>query len=244
MGDARRQTMRFLAEHPTCCFCGGDTPASTRDHVPNRAAFPKRIGPEGYEFPACNSCQNHLRSEEQFFAFFVRMSDRDNTNYDNKTSERLISGIANNLPSLLPNPHLGPSEKRKALRNFGLKKPTNVPLVKVPMVALPRKTDTVIRAVGVKLALALFYKHLQKCAGEQYWITADWTQTADRRTMSQWVEISQELGVVEIGNRRNTNLGNLFRYRWAKQSSTESSDIFAAICQFGEGLAFLLMVFF
>ena len=241
MGRARDRTKRFLVEHPICCFCGGATPASTRDHIPNRACFPRKEGPEGFEFPACDDCQARLRIEEQFFAFFCRMSDRDNANYDKETSRKLISGIANNLPHLLPNPYLGASEKRRALRNFGLAKPANVAAGDLPMVSLPPAIDPVIRTVAKKLGLALFYRHKSRPAGPDHLISSYWAQAADQKTISRWAEVAEDLGHVEIGSRPNIQFGNRFRYRWSMEEPG-LPDIFIVIAQFGLGLTICSMV--
>jgi hypothetical protein len=38
----------FKAEHPFCCFCGGQAPTEQIDHVPPCSIFDDRIWPEGY----------------------------------------------------------------------------------------------------------------------------------------------------------------------------------------------------
>src|SRR5947208_16124188 len=45
MSQARNKRERFFADHPTCCFCGGETPATTVDHIPSRNHFSERIAP-------------------------------------------------------------------------------------------------------------------------------------------------------------------------------------------------------
>jgi hypothetical protein len=48
----------FFSAHPVCIFCGGGEKATTIEHCPPRAMFQFRDWPEGFEFPACESC-NH-----------------------------------------------------------------------------------------------------------------------------------------------------------------------------------------
>ncbi len=166
MGAARLRRERFLDAHPFCCFCGGKEAATTIDHVPNRACFPQRAGPEGFEFPACNSCQIAYRAEEHYFAFVCRVSDQDNANYDGEASRRLIRGIRNNLPDFLPKTNLTSNEKRRALRRLGLEKTPGTTLRDLPLAALPSGTDSALRKVGIKLGLALFYRKKGRPAGE------------------------------------------------------------------------------
>ena len=56
MARHRSSLRSFLEEHRHCIFCGGDTPATTQDHVPSRQLFSQRWWPEGYVFPACTGC--------------------------------------------------------------------------------------------------------------------------------------------------------------------------------------------
>lgn len=241
MGAARKKRQAFLAEHPLCCFCGGSTPATTIDHVPSRACFPRRVGPEGYEFPACDACQTSYRLAEQFFAFFVRTSDRDSGNYDSETSHRLIGGLKNNLPHLFPDPRISARMKRRGLREFGLEKPSGQALSDIPMVAYPAECDVVVRAVAMKIALALYYKHKGRAAPADHWLGAFWVQIANQKVMADWVKVAHDLGAVTVGNRTNTDLDNLFRYRWSTEEPGHP-DIFMAIAQFGEGVALCLIL--
>lgn len=241
MGAAQKRKQIFLGKHPICCFCGGNKPATTIDHVPNRACFPKRVGPEDFEFPACSECQTRFRQEEHFLAFFVRMSDRDERNYDRETSKRLIEGIKNNLPHLVPSTRLSGSQKRRGLRNFGLSKPSHVVLSDIPMAAFPAETDSVIRIAATKIALALFYRHKRVPAKSTYWVSSYWTQSADQKTLEKWSEFARKLPSIEIGKRSNADLGNQFLYRWAEEEKGHS-EIFFAIAQFGEGLTLCMII--
>lgn len=235
MGAAKIRKKRFLAEHPSCCFCGGSTPASTIDHVPNRACFPNREGPEGFEFPACHSCQNLFRHEEHFFAFFCRMSDTDNANYDQATSKRLIAGIKNNMPELFPNARISANLKKRTLSSFGLQKPSGVAVAEIPMAAFPREVDPVLRMVAIKIGLALYYRHKGSIASRSHLTMGYWSQLANRRTMANWEKVAQDLTGVEIGSRQNIDFGNRFGYRWAVEEDGQR-DILVAISHFGRGL--------
>ncbi|MEM1134133.1 MAG: hypothetical protein AAGH53_14475 [Pseudomonadota bacterium] len=215
--------------------------AETIDHVPNRAAFPSRVGPEGFEFPACKKCQSFLRLEELFFAFFVRLSDRDTSNYDQLTSKRLIEGVRNNLPELFPSTQISAIQKRKALRAFGVEKPTNRPLSDIPMASFPSEIDSVLKKVIIKIGLALFYKHKNKIASLSHLACAFWTQDSDKKTLKNWEKIAQELSGFNTGSRKNVNLGNRFVYAWEVQEAGKP-DIFVVVIQFGLGLVACAMI--
>jgi hypothetical protein len=77
MGQSKAQklnTAAFLAQYPICCFCGGNTPATTVGHVPNRAFFERKMWPDGYIFPACDVCQGDARTTDLVTAAVARIS--------------------------------------------------------------------------------------------------------------------------------------------------------------------------
>ena len=241
MGEAKSKAARFLQENAYCCFCGGETLATTVDHVPSRATFPMRAGPEGFEFPACVSCQTRYRAEEHYFAFIARISDQDNANYDRETSRRLIRGIKNNLPQMLPDIGLPANKKRRAIRNLGLSKPQGMLLRDVPIAAFPINADEMIRKVGVKVGLALFYKQKGHAAHLDYQCCSYWTQASDISTISRWREIASEFQGVEWGSRKNLDFGNRFRYGWAEEEPN-TPEIFFTIAEFGKGISICTMI--
>src|SRR5215213_5524056 len=81
MGQGRERLLKFLQQHPFCCFCGGSTFATTRDHVPSRGMFAGRIWPEGYEFPACYDCNHGTQRDDAIVAVCSRIhsGNRDQT---------------------------------------------------------------------------------------------------------------------------------------------------------------------
>lgn len=54
MGDAKRKlsaTKKFIEEFPTCFFCGGKRPATTREHCPQNHCLIIRIDPTNWLCP-------------------------------------------------------------------------------------------------------------------------------------------------------------------------------------------------
>lgn len=97
-GQAKRKQynrQQFLKEHPWCAYCGAA--ATTTDHCPPRSFFIGRIWPERYEFPACFSCNDKGRQDEQVLAVLVRIGLSDNQPEPNKAEwEKLLRGVQNN----------------------------------------------------------------------------------------------------------------------------------------------------
>lgn len=241
MGEAKAGKRRFLAEHPICCFCGGGVPATTIDHIPARVCFPDRHPPEGFEFPACDRCQNASRLDELAFGMFVRLGDADENNYRQSDVKRLISGVANNLPNILPRIDLSPRAKRNSLRAMGLQKPSHVLAADIPLMAVPTDIQPHMHRYGCKLACALFYREMGKAAPADYHVWAIWGQEADRARMASWDKFVSMTPLVTIGQRSNFDFGNRFRYRCNKTAPPQP-DLFAAVAQFGEGIAVAVVI--
>ena len=235
MGQAKQRRARFLEAHPWCCFCGGRVASDTIDHVPNRACFHGRNGPDGFEFPACQKCQNALRQEEQFFAFMCHLSDRDKRNDDSESSKKLIRGVVNNLPDLVPRIVRSSIERRKGLHHLGIERPTGLPLSEFPMVELPVGVDPVIRKATIKIGLALYYRHKSVAAPSTHMAAAFWAQYSDKNSMSRFAQVTRDLPNFQQGKRRNLEFGNRFSYAWNVQDDGEP-DIFFAVSKFGNGL--------
>src|SRR5689334_3078896 len=89
------------ADHPHCIFCGGETRATTKDHVPSRQMFHKKDWPVGYEFPACRSCNETTSGDEQVVALMARMYPSGVTKDHDQELEGLFKAVRNNRPQVL-----------------------------------------------------------------------------------------------------------------------------------------------
>ena len=79
MGEAKKKNKQkavFLKQHPFCCFCGGEKPATTIDHVPSIQLFRLKKRPKGLEFPACKQCNQSTGTHELVAAFLSRFWEK------------------------------------------------------------------------------------------------------------------------------------------------------------------------
>ena len=74
---AREKRLAFFAQHPFCCFCGGDVEATEIGHIPAGHLFKNRGWVEGYKFPACSDCNRSSSSDELVMGFIVRIQITD-----------------------------------------------------------------------------------------------------------------------------------------------------------------------
>ena len=239
MGEAKNKRQRFLAAHPLCCFCGGSEPATTIDHVPPRTCFPDRIGPEGFEFPACDHCQRASRIDEMAVAFFVRLVDPDEASYREDQTSKALLGIKNNAPEVIPHFNLPGAAKRRFYREFDIQRPVGVFSSDLPVVGVPEEAHEPLLRYARKLACALFYREMGRPAPPDYCVWTSWYQGANRAHMLGLRKFVEMTPLVTKGERPNLEFGNRFGYRCNK---TNTPDLFAALAQFGEGLTMAMVI--
>lgn len=242
MGQAKKKKERFLQNHPSCCFCGGEAAATTIDHVPSRDCFKGRAFPETFEFPACENCQNSSRSDEQIFSFVVQMVDRNSTNYDSEKARRAISGIRNNFPDLMPEMIDDPRAKFDALRHLGHPTPVLSPAEKIPIVALPEGVGPYLQRAVTKIAMAIYYRERGQIVPLSHYAFSLWSFSSDLNAMENIAEVAQMARFSTQGWRSNLDFGDQFGYRWHTSVDADEHDLFMVVGQFGLGLVFVVLL--
>lgn len=153
----------FFKLHPRCCFCGGDTPATTEDHVPARSIFNERHWPEGYNFPACDRCNQLTRRDENVVAFLCRIrSANDGKQTDGQLAEmrRCMAAMKYAYPEAYRALKVSPNDARRFLKENDIPRPPNTLLTDIPILSIGRPEFVgPLKNFGIKLFCALDYKH-------------------------------------------------------------------------------------
>jgi hypothetical protein len=140
-----------------CAFCGGRIAATTEDHWPPRSFFRDRAWPEGFVFPACDSCNRVSSPAEQVVGLLLHGS---HDGHDRAKYQRVIAGVRRDFPEVFE--RLFPKsarERRNMLRWSGLQKPEGMSLSEIPMVRLPMPVwEPYFDIVARKMMLALHYQ--------------------------------------------------------------------------------------
>lgn len=161
MSDSQIKRKAFFNSHPTCCFCGGNTMATTEDHFPGRAIFEKKIWPEGYVFPACQKCNKESSDDELVVSILARTSENQiKTTNQHKELNKSVETLFRQMPELR-------SEIKKISRGAEVRKlkDLNIPawnpqtsnqrkILLIPKIMMVRASN-----FGIKLGKALHYKH-------------------------------------------------------------------------------------
>jgi hypothetical protein len=241
LGKKTRKRLKLLDRQPLCIFCGGETPASTVDHQPARAFFDAKVAPEGYEFPACEPCNQKSKDHEHVLTTLVRLKGDGDPNKQREIDfAKYAEAMKNNFPGLLR--VLGPDEKQGFVKSRGIYVPVGKAFpLKLPMVAIdPQIAGDAIDAAFRKLVCALHYMHTGNILPASAEITVKWTTNAglpDFMTDDMKAFVAGLKGVPSLV-RNGKDLSDQFDYRYGVAEDLSGSAYFLKFRQaiFGAGI--------
>jgi hypothetical protein len=242
MSQKKERLRRFFAEHPICCFCGGNTPAITEDHVPNRAVFDNRIWPEGYNFPACKNCNEVTRPDEKILAYLTRINHgrRNLTETEQREIAKTMRGVSTEFPEAFSSMRMRRNEVRQWLRERGAKKAEGQSLSEIPIVSIGNtRFRTAIKNFSVKLLCALHYKHTKEIVPQAAAICGRWysnIQVLDGEIPREFLDV---IGNGVVLKRSNNLLHEQFNYNYVIAADKDAS---AYICEFRRSFALVGLV--
>lgn len=216
-------------EQPYCCFCGGHARSAEEDHVPSRSCFVGRQWPEGYSFGACKRCNEDTRQSELIAAFYVRWMDHEEKNLVDADLQRLLQGMKNNHPALLPRTDLSQDEITSALSRVSPAF-THLSMEPLPVVAMPKAVEAHLDRFARKLSCAIFFKETGEIAPLEARILTKWTQYHDKALPEVFEALESSLPALRVGMRSNRFLTDQFKYICGRG---EDNRLFAFIAQFG-----------
>jgi hypothetical protein len=239
MGQYKAKRRReFFEKHPLCIYCGGETPATTCDHVPSRQVFHFKQWPEGYVFPSCYQCNQATKHAEQVMALLVHISLGQKTKEQEQEFRKIVRAIRNNYPDIL-NEMMSARPKQTAELHA---KPWFPALVKagiaapMPLMLNGPLTKTAARMFARKLFTALYYKEYGIIIPAAGGIMLRWYSNVQRYDRKLPDKVIQMMPGRPIIQRARRNLGDQFYYVFGK---AEDGDIAFFFVMFRDALAML-----
>lgn len=238
MGEAKiKQYNRkeFLKRHPVCCYCG--TTATTTDHCPPRSLFEKRSWPEGYEFPACDPCNDEGRKNELVIASLYRLSVARVDKHPNET-KKLLQGLVNNRRDIATEWLSGTRnwQRGKLRETFGSPHGDMMRRQGYGVATLGDKTHEAMNYFGRKLGKALYYKHVgRRLIGRLLCRSIPLIEGRDLLQSS--LGFAPEVPMLE---RASEDLSDQFVYRY---NVNEKYGVLFSVVGFKEQLGYLLFAF-
>lgn len=235
MGAKANRLASLAVAHPVCYFCATRATES-EDHVPSRECFRRRVGPEGFAFPACRICNNGAGQMEQVVALYLLMADHSGATDIGDQMQRLANGVQNNNPDLMPLVTLRANVARKHFREKRLNLPAGQTYAQSPIATLPAGYGAAFSLFVRRLACALFYKEVGKPVPLEYHIAGTWVPWNEAGAGEG---ISSAIGLfpqLRVTNRRNTDIGDQFTYKWG---ADPDGSVFGFVAQFSKSYFFL-----
>lgn len=215
MGNNKRRKQKFFSEHSKCCFCGGDTPAVEQDHFPSRAIFDDRQWPEGFAFPACSSCNRLSSRPEVIISFLSRVHAKEENEKHALATEKSLMAIDDKYPGLIKEMKLSSRQLREAAKKYGLKKTDGTSYSEMPLLSLDSPIiDEAVTIFGVKLMLALYYRHLGVPLPATGGIALKWYTNLQIFNEEIPEQVMSSLNGFSVTKRCNTNLQDQFFYKY------------------------------
>lgn len=215
MGAKSAHKKKFLAAHPICCFCGGQTNAAGPDHVPARVFFENRQWPEGFEFPACVQCNQATRHDEQVVAMLSWIYPDPSTEKGKTAVHERIRAVYENYPAVLIEMQPKVRQLRNAVKKYNLKPGPGQSVAELPVLAVDGPlVNGAVENFSRKLFCALHYKHVGKILPKSGGIAIRWFSNLQVENE----EIPRSIAPILAGfpklERARIKLDDQFFYRW------------------------------
>lgn len=241
MGASARHRREFLKANPLCAFCGGSTVATTIEHCPPRSMFQYRKWPEGFEFPACETCNHGTADHDLLIAMLARMDPfEEKGNKDGKLEGYMM--MANKqYPGMFEKMRMSASEARRKNREIGLQPTQGLTHQETGAVKVPREMHDAVCALAYKLAKGIFYREAGEVFPDEGCLLLNWFTNADIIRNGKYVvfDLLKELGGhAPPPQRTGQYLNDQFEY---KLSLSPDKNIMVIQAQFGN--AFGMVVF-
>jgi hypothetical protein len=207
-----------LEANPWCIYCGGTHPADTIEHMPPIAMFDARQRPKGLEFSTCHDCNNGTRVADMVASLLGRVY----LDADPADLERLLRGVANNVPGLLQEMEVAKAGQEFARRDI----PQMPPGVGVLRVDGPILTKQ-IAVFGAKLGLALHYEAHRQPVPPGGGVQPMFFTNVSALTGDLPVEIINLLPAPRTLQQGRREVSEQFQYSWALTEEGRHSVFYA-----------------
>ncbi len=240
---ATRSDLRaaLLTLSSNCVFCGGTSAATTIEHCPPRAMFQFKRWPEGFEFPACATCNNGSGDDDAAVAMLARFSaDGAGGDTDGRT-EGLIRNVAAQFPGVFTNVVPTHLEARQRNRTLGIKPRLGELQQDAAPITLPGEVKNAVNTFARKLGKALYYKHTNAIFPNDGTLAFNWFTNVELVLHGRYKlfeTLSDIDGSVPSLVRGGKYLNDQFEY---KISPSPDADVFLLQAKLGRSFGIVLM---
>lgn len=239
MGAGTRHRQQFLREHQWCAFCGGDTRATTIEHCPPRALFQNRQWPEGFEFPACASCNHGTSDDDLLISLIGRMNPFAETGNQDGKQVGLFHSVDKQYPGFFEQMMPGAVEARRRNRGLGIVPRQGQTHQEAGAVKVPDELHEAVCSLGEKLGKGVFYNETGSAFPSDGCLLLHWftNEQLFREGSYPAFDLLQHVeGKAPPTERAGKFLGDQFEY---KLSLGSENTVFILQCRFGASFGFV-----
>jgi hypothetical protein len=241
MGASTRHRKQFLSRNPVCAFCGGSSHATTVEHCPPRALFQNRQWPEGFEFPACQACNQGSDDDDLVVAMLARMDPFEERGNRDGRLEGLMHAVNRQRPGLFQKMLPSAVEARRRNRELGVLPKPGQTQQEASGVNVPDEFHVAVCTLARKLVKGVFYREVGEIFPASGCLLLNWFTNADllRHGTYPVFDLLKEIGGNAPPVQRSGNyLRDQFEY---KITFSPDSNILVMQARFGN--SFGLVVF-
>jgi hypothetical protein len=217
MGESKTRLQRLLERHPNCAYCGGETPATSRDHCPAVAFFDGAQRLAGLEFPACRECHEGTRQMDLVTAMMSRFLTEPKSPAEKADVQRLIRGFINNHRDLA------------LLFDTSASRPELLEGREVYPIPIrdPERLGRILNAFAARMGLALYHEHYGRPAPARAKIATRWYSNVNLFAGDYPEELLKAIGLPRTLVAGKKAVPHQFRY-WSAAPDETTFGMFAA----------------
>ena len=171
--------------------------------------------PEGYAFPACETCNSGSAERDSIFAMVARFDPTaPDAPESSAESEKLIRAFMERHPQLAREMIPKANDVRRWMRQHGIKKPDGMAYGELPFASVPKGLADAVEAVIRKLTLALHYKHTSRIVPVDAEVRVFWWTNAQKLIGKFPSEAFEMLKTVSTLERGSISLEDQCSYRF------------------------------
>lgn len=239
MGEAKQKlsaTQKLLAEHPYCCFCGGGTLATTREHYPPKALFDKSLRPDKLVVPACQRCNDLSRTADLIAGIASRWSFSELDEIELADRKRLANRLKTQAPEVASEwlKASAATMQKRARRHLQRQ---GVPVTyEDGYVTIGPKTLPHLHLFAHKLTIAIHFNQTKKPLTQAAGVFARFKTKEDIAAHGLPDEIKELLGAPQSLRQGNFDTSGQFQYRTAHSAD---GNLFQLLARLRYGLMML-----
>lgn len=236
MGEANQKKRRFLELHPVCAFCGGGVAAVSEEHCPPKSMFRGRNWPQGFNWPACKSCNGGTSNDDLLLALIARASAED----PDRSLPGLLKLANRQFPGLTSRMLPSAIEARKLNRRIGTLPAPGQTHQEVSAIKIPPEAKAAVRKVCAKLGKAIYYKETGRVFPNDGCIILQWETRSRRDSEFFTAKALADIPAVFIETKRSGKfLDDQFQI---KVSATNEGAYLSVQVQFSQSICALIVL--